>query len=134
MIRRVPRAAWLGCLAAAGIVVVLGLVLPVGATFADDELLRLDQLDPSLSPPRPTASCGAPLANLDAAAESAGAGPFYEQARGRACQAAAERRVTGVVAGAGVLGMVGLLGLAGPRARERLANRPRRPARAPAGA
>lgn len=106
---RILRRARLGLLVGAVAVVVLGLVVPVSATFADDELLRLSQLDPQLSPPSPEASCGSARAALGAGDEVEDRSSFYELARARACEEAGLRRVLGTGAGSGVMVMAALV-------------------------
>jgi len=85
-------------------------VLPVGARFGDDPLLRLRELNPELSPPSPTAECGAAVGSLDVQPLDTS---LFEVARARACERAARRRVYGSVAAGAILVMIGLLGTRG---------------------
>lgn len=94
-------------------VAVVFAVIPVGAGFENDPLLRLRELDPELSPPAATAVCGTPLRNLRTEPEGTS---LYEVARSHACQEASRRRILIAVAAGSAMVMLGLLGLAAGRA------------------
>lgn len=95
-------------LSVAGVAVVLILLaLPVEARFADHPLLRLGQLDPSLTPRTPEVDCGPALS---AAGDRAGGPGLFEVARADACRDAGRRRVLTAVAGGSVLVLLGLIG------------------------
>jgi hypothetical protein len=107
-----PRKLWiLVCVLGVALAIVFA-VLPVGAGFENDPLLRLRELDPQLSPPAATAVCGSPLRNLQTQPEGTS---LYEVARSHACQEASRRRLLVAVAIGSALVMLGLVGLAAGR-------------------
>ena len=112
--RRLPRKLWLLVCLLGVFVAVVFIVLPVGVNFADDPLLRLRDLNPELSPPAPTASCGSAIASLDVHPRDT---TLFELARANACERAARRRVFGSVAAGAIVVVAGLTGLAAGRAR-----------------
>lgn len=105
-----PRKAWAAlCLLGLFIAVTFS-VLPVSARFGDDPLLRLRDLNPELSPPSPTAVCGAAIRSLDVQPADTS---LFAVAQAHACERAGQRRVFGSIAVGAILIMVGLLGMAG---------------------
>ncbi|MGH9225906.1 MAG: hypothetical protein ACRD2W_19435 [Acidimicrobiales bacterium] len=105
-----PRKAWVAICVLGLFVAVTFSVLPVGARFGDDPLLRLRDLNPELSPPSPTAVCGAALRSLDVQPEDTS---LFAVAKAHACERAAQRRVAGSIAAGAILVMIGLLGMRG---------------------
>lgn len=95
-------------------VAVVFMIIPVGASFGNDPLLRLRQLDPQLSPPAATTVCGSPVSHLTITPRSAS---LYDVARANACQHAAHRRVAVAIALGALIVVLGLAGLAAPSAR-----------------
>jgi hypothetical protein len=105
-----PRKAWVALCVLGLFIAVTFSVLPVGARFGDDPLLRLRDLNPELSPPSPSAACGAAIRSLDVQPEDTS---LFAVAKAHACERAAQRRVFGSIAAGGILVMIGLLGMAG---------------------
>ena len=105
-----PRKVWVAVSVLGLFVAVTFAILPVGADFADDPLLRLRDLNPELSPPSPTAVCGSAIRNLDVEPADTS---LFALAQAHACERAAQRRVAGSVAGGAILVMIGLLGMRG---------------------
>jgi hypothetical protein len=104
--RPIPRNASLA-LTVIGVVATVVLALaPVRAEFANSPLVRLHELDPDLTPPAGTASCGSPLFHLTVSASGPG---LVQLARADACQDAARRRVTEAFAVGLVFGLWGLM-------------------------
>jgi hypothetical protein len=85
-------------------------ILPVGAHFGDDPLLRLRDLSPELSPPNPSVSCGSAVRSLNLEPRDTS---LFELARARACEKAAKRRVATSGAVGAIVVMLGALGMRG---------------------
>lgn len=105
-------------------VAVVFMIVPVGASFGNDPLLRLRQLDPQLSPPAATAVCGSPVSHLTVTPHDAS---LYNVARTNACQDAARRRFATAIALGALIVVFGLLGMAAPSRLDRPPGSPRTP-------
>ncbi|HJP66838.1 MAG TPA: hypothetical protein VKA30_11110 [Actinomycetota bacterium] len=95
----------LGCLAAAALVVIVTLLLPVHADFGDDAVLRLQGFDRQRSFLPTSVDCGLATSNL---ASPTGTRPFYDVARDDACHDRSVRRVWMALASGAVLVAAGL--------------------------
>ena len=105
-----PRRVWAAICVFGLFVAVTFSILPVSARFGDDPLLRLRDLNPELSPPSPSAVCGAAIGSLDVQPVDTS---LFEVAKAHACERAGQRRVFGSMAAGAILVMIGLLGVRG---------------------